>query len=230
LLIVGIGFVGGADETMPLVCEARRAAMPTALPTEEWTAEWLSGYSDLLSEADAERNRRTADVAIRRRASMFDARRGESSARPGIPAPTMEEALAISDRIVEGRVTEQFLEPAWIRGFEELGQQPHLTSILRTEDGEVSISQGTGVSCGSGGLLTLVYVSQNPLLKPNTDIALLATGPDPNDFHWSPIARQVYEVNTGGVLRRLSYDDADVWGPLTLVELRRMFAEAHPEE
>jgi len=142
-------------------CLTPESVGPTAIPTEQWTVEWLSNYSEMGHALQAKEDARNREWLIRNKVSLMGAPRGESSANYGV-YPSFGDRLRGADDVFVGIVEEQTLDQAVMPPFDF--ELPFLVSRLRLNDGStVDVAQGGGASCYAG---YLQLVSRDTLLLP----------------------------------------------------------------
>ncbi|MDE3096168.1 MAG: hypothetical protein KGK07_09220 [Chloroflexota bacterium] len=159
----------------PAKCLPRTNTLPTAIPTEQWTPEWLSKYSERASRAEAELSRRSADRLIADRVSMSGVRHVEILALVSGP-PDLPASLQLADELVVGRVTAQYLARMPAAGSSSV----YLVSIVDPEGGRavVEVAQVASLMCEEHDGVLLGYIPGAPLLEVGGRYALLAQRAD----------------------------------------------------
>jgi hypothetical protein len=124
-------------------CEPLEYSLPTAFPTEEWTAEWLSGYSDRLTNYEAEQRRRLVSRLVADEVLLNDVSRHETTAMFRRQYD-LEQALAHADALIVGVAGDQYLR----RGIHpEFGLElNYLVSDFALDDGgHIRVGQSVGI-------------------------------------------------------------------------------------
>lgn len=195
------GRCDGSDADFPLSYETPTCAdpdvVPTAIPTEEGTPEWLSNWSDMANRAARRWTLRSARDLASRNVSMADVARVEGLA--DVMWPQLDETLAESNAIITGGVTGQKLTVT-----DGEREAEYLLSRVESGSDTYIVAQWIRLHCEEGGV-RLVYLSILPPLELGKTYALLLAN-DGLVAGVPLVLPQIFLIESGN-LNNISTDD-----------------------
>ncbi len=178
-----LSFRNGVPQCLP-----QTEVLPTAIPTEQWTPEWLSQYSHRIQTAEADVIRRTEAAIIAQHVSMASVPRAELLISVSGP-DDLDEALRKAGELIIGKVEDQYL--VWDSGNGE-ARRAVLASTIRGRGGATSIvTQPAAMECDGSGVILGVYPFAK-LLEVGREYAVVATAE--NDGRAAAITGHAYYV------------------------------------
>lgn len=207
-------------------CPTRDPSLPTAIPTEQWTPEWLRGYSDMHMESHARRMDELQQQLVDARASFADVERRETMI-DGWPEPVAaKDAAERADALIVGNVTAQYLDHA----ANDSSGSFLLISEIETSDGIARIAQHAYVGCVSDGPEQRAHIvlGKNPV-RPLDHAAryaiLVEREPDVHNAMRS-VPGHTYALDDDGVITRKPVNVPGVDALTTLDDLVALYDDA----
>lgn len=179
----------------PVECPKRDPSLPTPIPTEQQTPEWLRDWANQASRSRRTQMEELKQRLVDTRASMAHVERREAMIDGGPEPLSPDEAASRADRLIMGEVTAQYLDK---------GQRPDtgeyfvLVSEIDVGDDVLRVVQQMYLECLDDELI----LAKNPVepLDAGSRYAILAKQDEGTTDAWRVVAGHIYESEPGGTL------------------------------